>query len=62
MAGVYNGVNRGKFAGNLYDLDETKVGTIAGHYGRGLLVGKITINNRRESIIGFLLHNETMFL
>ena len=62
MAGVYNGVNRGRFAGNLYDLDETKVGTIAGYYGRGLLVGKITMNDRRAPIVGFLLHNETMFL
>jgi len=62
MAGVYKGYNRGKFIGNLYDLDETKVGSIAGYYGKGLLVGRISINNRRAPIVGFLLHNETMFL
>lgn len=63
MAGVYQGHNRGRLFGNLYDLNETQVGTIAGYFGRGLLVGRVTANGGQQApIVGFLFHNATMFI
>ena len=63
MAGVYKGHNRGRFFGNLYDLNQTEVGTIAGYFGKGLLVGRVTANGGQKApIVGFLFHNATMFV
>lgn len=62
IAGVYKGLNRGKFAGNLYNLNETKVGTIAGYYGRGLILARMTINEQKAPVVGFIRYNETMFI
>ena len=63
MAGVYQGHNRGRLFGNLYDLNQTKVGTIAGYFGKGLLVGRVTANGGQKApIVGFLFHNATMFV
>lgn len=62
LAGGYKGGKREKFAGNLYDLNETKFGTIYGYYGHNLLLGKIKIGGKKAPIIGFLLHNENMFI
>lgn len=63
MAGVYKGNNRGRLFGNLYDLNQTKVGTIAGYFGKGLLVGRVTANSGQKApIVGFLFHNATMFV
>ena len=62
LAGVYKGGNKGKFYGNLYDLNETQFGNIGGYFGKSILIGRIKIGCKKAPIVSFLFHNETMFI
>ena len=62
IAGVYNGDNRGKIFGNLYNLDKEKIGSFGAYFGDMYLIGKVkNMEGKHVPIVGFLLHNETMF-
>lgn len=63
LAGYYKGgIKRGKFAGKLFDLNQTAFGAIGGYYGRHYLIGRIKIGEQKAPIIGFLFRNETFFI
>ena len=62
LAGVYKGGNKGKFGGKIFDLEQNELGAIGGYYGKYFLIGRIKIGEQKAPIIGFLFHNETMFI
>ena len=62
IAGVYSGDNRGKIFGNIYNLDKEKIGSFGAYFGDMYLIGKVkNMEGKHVPIVGFLLHNETMF-
>jgi len=62
IVGVYKGARRGRFYGNVYNLEEEQIGTIGAYFGKYILVGHVeNLEGRKAPIVGFLLRNETMF-
>jgi len=63
LAGVYKGGRRfHRLLGNIYNLEEEKVGGIAAFFGHKIIIGFIQDGEEnRAPIIGFLFYNDEYF-